>query len=184
MPYPMNDVQEEIHRMLRDFARNEVMPGARERDETGAFPADLLRRLGELDAMGITVPEAYGGLGLDTQTQLLAIEEVAYADAALASIYTAHFLTLEVLVPYASEVQKKQFVPDMAKGTALGAFALTEPGSGSDIAGMATVARHDGTDWVVNGSKTYISNAAEADVIVLFAKTDPAAGFRGISAFI
>jgi len=184
MPYPMSEIQEEMHRVIREFAHNEVMPGAGERDKSGIFPAELLQRLGKLDAMGITVPEAYGGLGLDTQTQLLAIEEVAYADAALASIYTAHFLALEVLVPYASEGQKQRFVPGMANGTALGAFALTEPDSGSDIAAMATVAKRDGADWVVNGSKTFISNAGEADVIVLFAKTDPAAGFKGISAFI
>jgi alkylation response protein AidB-like acyl-CoA dehydrogenase len=184
MPYPLSDIQEEMHRVIREFAHNELMPGASERDKSGKFPAELLRRLGELDAMGITVPEAYGGLGLDTQTQLLAIEEVAYADAALASIYTAHFLALEVLVPYASEAQKRRFLPPMAKGAALGAFALTEPDSGSDIGGMATVAKRDGAEWVISGSKTYISNAAEAAVIVLFAKTDPAAGFKGISTFI
>ena len=133
--------------------------------------------------MGITVPESCGGLGLDTQTQLLAIEEVARADAALASIYTAHLLALEVLVPYTSEEQKRRFIPEMASGKALGAFALTEPGSGSDIGGMDTVARRDGDAWVVSGSKTFISNAADAETTVLFAKTDPAAGFRGISAF-
>jgi acyl-CoA dehydrogenase len=143
-----------------------------------------MRGLGELGAMGITVPESCGGLGLDTQTQLLAIEEVARADAALASIYTAHLLALEVLVPYTSEEQKLRFIPEMASGKALGAFALTEPGSGSDIGGMDTVARRDGDAWVVSGSKTFISNAADAETTVLFAKTDPAAGFRGISAFV
>lgn len=184
MPYPLNDMQKEMHQVIREFAHHEVMPGAAKRDETGEFPADLLRRLGELDAMGVTVPEAYGGLGLDTQTQLLAVEEVAYADAALASIYTAHFLALEVLLPYASEEQKQRFVPAMAKGTSLGAFALTEPDSGSDIAGMSSVAERVGDEWVISGGKTFISNAADADVIVLFAKTAPEAGFRGISAFI
>jgi len=184
MPYPLTDVQVEMQRALREFARHEVMPGASERDRTGEFPTDLLRRLGELDAMGIVVPVEYGGLGLDTQTQLLAVEQVAYADAALASIYTAHFLALEVIVPYASEDQKQRLVPDMAKGTSLGAFALTEPDSGSDIAGMDTVAKRDGDEWLISGSKTFISNAADADVMVLFAKSEPEAGFRGISAFV
>ncbi len=184
MPYPLNDTQRAMRQVIRDFCRNEVMPGAAERDRTGTFPAEIMRGLGELGAMGITVPESWGGLGLDTQTQLLAIEEVARADAALASIYTAHLLALEVLVPYMNEAQKRHFIPEMASGMALGAFALTEPGSGSDIGGMDTVARRDGDAWVVSGSKTFISNAADADTMVLFAKTDPAAGFRGISAFV
>jgi len=184
VPYPLNDTQRAMRQVIRDFCRNEVMPGAAERDRTGTFPAEIMRGLGELGAMGITVPESWGGLGLDTQTQLLAIEEVARADAALASIYTAHLLALEVLVPYMNEAQKRRFIPEMASGTALGAFALTEPGSGSDIGSMDTVARRDGDTWVVSGSKTFISNAADADTTVLFAKTDPAAGFRGISAFV
>lgn len=184
MPHPLNDTQRAMRQVIRDFCRNEVMPGAAERDRTAAYPAEIMRGLGELGAMGITVPESCGGLGLDTQTQLLAIEEVARADAALAFIYTAHLLALEVLVPYTSEEQKLRFIPEMASGKALGAFALTEPGSGSDIGGMDTVARRDGDAWVVSGSKTFISNAADAETTVLFAKTDPAAGFRGISAFV
>ena len=184
MPHPLDDTQRAMRQVIRDFCRNEVMPGAAERDRTAAYPAEIMRGLGELGAMGITVPESCGGLGLDTQTQLLAIEEVARADAALASIYTAHLLALEVLVPYTSEEQKLRFIPEMASGKALGAFALTEPGSGSDIGGMDTVARRDGDAWVVSGSKTFISNAADAETTVLFAKTDPAAGFRGISAFV
>ena len=184
MPHPLDDTQRAMRQVIRDFCRNEVMPGAAERDRTAAYPAEIMRGLGELGAMGITVPESCGGLGLDTQTQLLAIEEVARADAALASIYTAHLLALEVLVPYTSEEQKLRFIPEMASGKALGAFALTEPGSGSDIGGMDTVARRDGDAWVVSGSKTFISNAADAETTVLFARTDPAAGFRGISAFV
>ncbi len=184
MPYPLSEVQQEMQGVVRAFARNEVMPGAAERDRTGEFPADLVRRLGELDAMGICLPERFGGLGLDSQTQLLAIEQVAYADAALASIYTAHFLALEVILGYASEEQKERFLPAMADGTALGAFALTEPDSGSDIGGMATSARRHGEAWSLSGGKTFISNAADAGVIVVFAKTDPGAGFRGISAFV
>ena len=183
MPYPLTDTQHAMRQVVRDFCRDQVMPGAAERDRTGEFPAAILARLGELGVMGITVPEELGGLGLDTQTQLLAIEEVAHADAALASIYTAHLLALEVLVPYASAEQKLRLVPEMARGTGLLAFALTEPGSGSDIGGMASTARRDGDTWLLSGSKTFISNAADADRIVLFAKTDPGAGFRGISAF-
>ncbi|HUZ40857.1 MAG TPA: acyl-CoA dehydrogenase family protein [Acidimicrobiales bacterium] len=184
MPFELTDTQRSIRDVIRDFARREVAPGARDRDESGVFPLELVRRLGALDAMGITVPVEDGGLGLDTMTQLLAIEEIAAADAALASIYTAHLLALEVLTLSATADQRVRYLPALASGSLLAAFALTEPGAGSDIASMTTSARRDGDGWVLRGEKTYISNGAEADLLVVFAKSDPAAGFRGISGFL
>ena len=184
MPFELTDTQRAIRDVVRDFARREVAPGARARDESGDFPHDLVARLGALDAMGITVPSEDGGLGLDTLTQLLAIEEIAAADAALASIYTAHLLALEVLTLGASLEQRRRYLAGLAGGSMLAAFALTEPGAGSDIGSMSTVARRDGGGWRLRGEKTYISNAAEADLLVVFAKSDPTAGFRGISAFL
>ncbi len=184
MPFELSDTQRAIRDVVRDFARREVAPGARERDESGAFPHDLVARLGALDAMGITVAIEDGGLGLDTMTQLLAIEEVAAADAALASIYTAHLLALEVLTLGATPAQRRRYLVDLANGSKLAAFALTEPDAGSDVGSMSSVAHRDGDAWRLRGEKTYISNAAEADVLVVFAKSDPAAGFRGISAFL
>jgi len=172
-----------IREVFAEFARREVVPGAAERDRTGAFPADLVRRIGELDGMGISVAEADGGLGLDTVAQLHAIEQIAYADAALASIYTAHYLGLEVFRLAADGAARTRWLTPLARGELLAGFALTEPEAGSDIASMRTAARRDGDEWVLSGSKTFISNAAEADVLALFASTDPAAGFRGISAF-
>jgi acyl-CoA dehydrogenase len=133
--------------------------------------------------MGIAVPVEYGGLGLDTATQLIAIEEVAYGDAALASIHTAHYLAMEPLLLYASVEQKERLLTPLARGDCIGAFALTEPEAGSDIASMKTIASKEEDGWKINGTKTYISNAAEAGILVLFAKTDPSQGFRGISAF-
>ena len=184
MPFELTETQRAIRDVVRDFARREVAPGARGRDESGVFPRDLVTRLGALDAMGITVPTEDGGLGLDTNTQLLAIEEIAAADAALASIYTAHLLALEVVTLGATPEQRRQYLPGLAGGSLLAAFALTEPGAGSDIGSMTTAARRDGDGWRLSGEKTYISNAAEADVLVVFAKSDPSAGFRGVSAFL
>ncbi len=183
MPFELTETQRAIRDVVRDFARREVAPGARGRDESGAFPHDLVTRLGALDAMGITVPVADGGLGLDTMTQLLAIEEVAATDAALASIYTAHLLALEVVSLGATPEQRRRYLPGLAGGSLLAAFALTEPDAGSDIGSMSTTAGRNGDGWRLTGEKTYISNAAEADLLVAFAKTDPSAGVRGISAF-
>lgn len=175
--------QEAVREVFRTFARREVLPGAAERDRTAGFPAGLVRRIGELDGMGISVPEADGGLGLDTASQLIAIEEVAYADAALASVHTAHYLGLEVFRLHAEGARRDGWLAPLARGEMLAGFALTEPDAGSDIGSMTTRARRDGDSWVLSGAKTFISNAAEADVLALFATTDPDAGFRGISTF-
>ena len=174
----------EFRTTVRAFANREIHPGAAFRDETREYPAELVKRLGEQDLMGISVPEEFGGLGLSTRTQLIAIEEVARTDAALASIYTAHYLGLEPILVGGTEEQKSRWLPRLASGELLAGFALTEPDAGSDIASMRTTARREDDGWHLSGSKTYISNAKEADLVVLFAKTDPSAGFRGITAFV
>ncbi|MBV6756585.1 acyl-CoA dehydrogenase family protein [Rhodococcus opacus] len=174
----------EFRGAVRAFANREIHPGAAFRDETREFPAELVKRLGEQDLMGISVPEEFGGLGMSTKTQLIAIEEVARTDAALASIYTAHYLGLEPILVGGTEEQKRRWLPRLASGELLAGFALTEPDAGSDIASMRTTARREDDGWRLSGSKTYISNAKEADLVVLFAKTDPSAGFRGITAFV
>src|SRR6266540_1853095 len=153
MPYRFSDEQRRLRETLRSFAREEVIPGAAERDRTGTYPAELVARLADLGLMGITIPEEYGGLGLDTPTQLVAIEEVAYGDAALAS------------------------------GERLAGFALTEPEAGSDVASIRTEARRARDRWVLRGSKVFISNAREAGLLMAFEKTDLGAGLDGISAF-
>ncbi|MGA6205887.1 acyl-CoA dehydrogenase family protein [Nocardia testacea] len=173
----------EFRATVRAFANTEILPGAAERDETREFPARLIRRLAEMDLMGISVPEEFGGLGLSTRAQLVAVEEVARADAALASIYTAHYLGLEPILVGGTEEQRRRWLPGLASGVVLAGFALTEPDAGSDIAAMRTVARRADDGWHLSGAKTFISNAREADLLVLFATTDPGAGFRGITAF-
>jgi len=180
----LTEEQEAIRTVFREFARKEVLPSAAERDRSGEFPANLVRRLGELDGMGISVEEGAGGLGLDTQCQLIAIEEVAYADAALCSIYTAHYLGVEVFRLYGSPAQRERWLTPLAQGQLLASFALTEPDAGSDIASMTTRARRDGDDWVISGAKTFISNARESDVLTLFATVDAELGFKGITAFV
>ncbi|QYB02037.1 acyl-CoA dehydrogenase family protein [Rhodococcus sp. USK10] len=174
----------EFRGAVRAFANREIHPGAAFRDDTREFPAELVKRLGEQDLMGISVPEEFGGLGMSTKTQLIAIEEVARTDAALASIYTAHYLGLEPILVGGTEEQKRRWLPRLASGELLAGFALTEPDAGSDIASMRTTARREDDGWHLSGSKTYISNAKEADLVALFAKTDPSAGFRGITAFV
>jgi alkylation response protein AidB-like acyl-CoA dehydrogenase len=187
MSTPVGPSQDELDAMrssIRSFVGHEVMSGAAERDERGVFPAELLRRLASLSAMGITVPEEYGGLGLDSATLLAAVEEIAYGDASLASIYTAHYLGLDPVLLAGTPEQKHRYMEPLARGECLAAFALTEPDAGSDIGSIGTTAIRDGPGWRLRGSKTFISNAAEAGVTIVFAKTDRGAGFRGIGAFV
>ena len=141
----------EFRSTVRAFANAEIHPGAAARDESKEFPAQLVKRLGQQDLMGISVPEEFGGLGLSTRTQLVAIEEVARTDAALASIYTAHYLGLEPILVGGSEEQKHRWLPQLASGELLAGFALTEPDAGSDIASMRTVARREDDGWHLSG---------------------------------
>jgi acyl-CoA dehydrogenase len=175
---------EQFRETLRKFAAKKVMPSAAQRDEEATYPHDLVAGLVEMGLMGITVPEQYGGLGLDMVSQVLAIEEIAYADASLGSVFAGHYLGLECINGFGSQAQKQEYLPRLASGEARAAFALTEPDAGSDIGGMRTVAVRRGERWCLSGGKTFISNAREAKFVIVFAKTDPAAGVRGISAFI
>lgn len=175
--------EEEFRAAIRAFARQRVMPGSAERDRTAGFAADLVAGLFDLGAMGISAPTQSGGLGLSTGVQLAAIEEIAFADASLASVYTAHFLAQEALRVSRPREAAHPSLADLTRGGRLGAFALTEPDAGSDISSMRSRAERSGDGWRLDGAKTFISNAREADVLVVFAKTDPAAGFHGISCF-
>ena len=183
MPYEFTEEQQRLRETLRTFALEELVPGARERDATATYPAHLVARLAELELMGITVPAAYGGLGLDTPTQLVAVEEVAYGDAALASIFTGHYLGMEGLVLFGSEEQKRRLLAPLARGHELTAFALTEPDAGSDVASVRTEAVRNRNGWRLRGSKMFISNAREAGLLIVFARTVPGAGIEGIGAF-
>ncbi|MGC8967705.1 MAG: acyl-CoA dehydrogenase family protein [Thermus sp.] len=159
---------------FREFLKAEVAPGAAERDRTGAFPWDLVRKLAEFGAFGAQVPEAYGGAGLSTRLFARMVEEVAYHDGALALTVASHnsLATGHILLA-GSEAQRQTFLPKLAAGEALGAWGLTEPGSGSDAAALKAKAEKVEGGWVLNGTKQFITQGSVAGVYVVVARTDP-----------
>ncbi len=185
MDLNLTDEQRAVREMARDFAEREVAPLAKELDRTGRFPKELVSRMGELGLMGVAVPEAYGGSGMDHVCYALAMEEVSAACASTGVIMSVNnSLVCDPILRYGTEEQKRQFLTPLASGQKLGCFGLTEPSSGSDAAHMDTTAERDGEDWVIDGAKNWITNGPEADLIVVFCNTDRAAGHRGVTAFI
>jgi len=170
--------------MVRDFAKNEVEPLAREMDATGEFPHDLVRQMGDLGLMGIPVSEKYGGAGMDTVAYASAVMELAKVDASLAITMAAHTsLGTVPIVLTGTEEQKQKWVPLLASGKILGAFGLTEPEAGSDAGSTRTAAVKDGDHYVVNGSKIFITNASEAGVLSFTAQIMEEGIKKGIGAF-
>ncbi|MBU0551917.1 acyl-CoA dehydrogenase family protein [Myxococcota bacterium] len=185
----MNFDLSEEHQILRDavrgLAERHIAPYAAEWDEQEAFPRALFTRLGQEGLMGITIPEAYGGSGMDYLSYAIVVEEIAAVDGSAALTVASHNgLATGHIVHAGSEAQKKQYLPDLAAGRKLGAWGLTEPGSGSDAAGMRTTATRDGEDWRLNGSKTFITQGGVGEVAVVLAVTDASKKQRGITAFI
>lgn len=174
-----------IRELVRDFAKNEVAPGAIDRDENCTFPMELCRKAGELGLMGILVPEEFGGAAMDVTSFAIAIEEVARYDGSLAlSLQANNGLSCGHILSAGSAELKKKYLPDLASGQKLGAWCLTEPGSGSDALAMKTTAVKKGDRWVINGSKNFITHGTYGDVYVILAKTDSAKGTRGVTAFV
>lgn len=169
---------DEDHRMLRDsireFARNVVAPGAMERDIKGEFPRDIIRQLGEMGYQGICVPEEYGGPGLDPLASAIVVEELSYADASVGVINSVqNSLVIDPILKFGTEAQKKKWLQRMASGELLNCFSLSEAGSGSDAGAMKCKAELVGNEWVINGTKLWVTNGSEADVILLFLRTEP-----------
>jgi alkylation response protein AidB-like acyl-CoA dehydrogenase len=185
MHFLLTEEQEMMRRMVRDFAEKEITPYLESMDEGDQFPREVIRRMGEVGLMGIPIPEAYGGAGADFLSYILALEEISKVSATVGVILAVHTSvgTMPIL-KYGTEEQKQTYVPRMARGEYLGAFALTEPQAGSDAARIRTQARRVGDRYVLSGNKVFITNAGEADVYVVFAVTDPDKGTKGISAFI
>jgi alkylation response protein AidB-like acyl-CoA dehydrogenase len=187
MDFNLTEDQLMIQAAARDFAQAEIAPVAARFDLSGEFPADNVRKAGELGFMGVEVPEAYGGAGLDTICYVLMMEEIAYADAAHATIVSVNnTLYNSGILQFGSEAQKQRYLKPVASGQAIGCYGLTEPQSGSDAANMRTraVLAPDGTHYLLNGKKSWITSGPVADYMVVFAVTDPAAKSKGISAFI
>ncbi len=185
---PLTPEQREIQQAARDFARAEIAPYAAAWDRDAYFEPALVQKLGDLGFLGMLVPEAFDGLGLDTLTYLVALEEIAAVDASVAVMVSVHnSLPTQMILRWGSEAQKERYLRPMARGEKLGAFALSEPDAGSDAAALTTQAVRDGDCWVLNGTKAWVSTGTHADVILAMARTDRPAhrrGARGISAFI
>jgi alkylation response protein AidB-like acyl-CoA dehydrogenase len=185
---PLTEQQKEIQQLARDFARSEIAPHSDQWDREGTMDRAILDRLAELGFLGMMVPEQYEGLGLDTVTYLVALEEIAAVDASVAVAMSVHnSLPTQMILRYGSEAQRERYLPAMARGASLGAFALSEPEAGSDAAAMTTQAVRDGDAWVLDGTKAWVTSGNQAGVILAMARTDRPGerrGARGISAFI
>ncbi len=185
MDFQLSEEHLEIQRTVREFCEREVRPNARRWDESGEFPGATVRALGELGVMGMSVPEAYGGAGMDALAAALVIEEVARHDGSLALTVASHnALGTGHLLRFGSEELKRRYLPDLASGRRLAAWALTEPGSGSDSAALRTSAARKGDRWILNGSKTFITQGTVGDVFIVLALTSPEKGKKGITAFL
>ncbi len=184
MDFTFTEDQTAILEAVKEFCDEELAPKAQETDEAGAWPAENVKKLAELDLMGIPVPEEYGGLGMDFLTWSAVGEELSRACTTTGAVYGAHALAVVPIMMFGSDEQKQKHLTPLATGEKVGAFGLTEPGAGSDAAAVATKAEPDGTDYILNGSKIFISNGGEAEIYVIIATTDPSRGARGLTAFI
>src|SRR5689334_10588504 len=185
MKFDLTEDQLAVQRTAREFAQSEVLPKAAEIDREHRHPAELVKRMAELGFLGMAIPEQYGGTGLDHVSYVLAMEEIARACASTAVIMSVNnSLVCDPLYRFGTEAQKQRWLTPLAAGKLLGCFALSEPEAGSDAAAQKTTAIPDGDGWLLSGTKNWITNGPVADVCVLFAMNDRAAGHKGISAFI
>ena len=183
--YPLSDEHKMIRDAARDFAQNEIAPIAAEFDESGEFPSETIRKMGEMGFMGIEIPDEYGGAGMDTLAYVLALEEICKADASHGVIMSVNnSLYCHGIMKFGTEEQKQKFVTPIASGEAVGAYSLTEPQSGSDAGTMTSRATKDGDHYILNGRKSWVTSGPVADYYVVFMMTDPEKKQKGISAFL
>ncbi|WP_136602312.1 acyl-CoA dehydrogenase [Salinigranum halophilum] len=185
MDFALTTEQRQIRDMVAEFVDEEIAPRAAEIDETDEFPWDLVNEMAELGLMGMPFPEEYGGAGLDYHSYAIGLAEISRGSGGLGTVVAAHTsLAGNMLYEFGSEAQKNEYLEPLNLGEDIGAFALSEAGAGSDVPAMETVARKEGDEYVVDGSKLWISNGSVADTVTVFAKTDEEAGNRGISSFV
>jgi butyryl-CoA dehydrogenase len=185
MAYQLTEEQRMIQAMVREFAREELIPSAAKRDVTGEFPADNIRKMGELGLMGMTVPPEYNGAGADTVSYSVALQEIGYACASTAVIMSVHnSVACGPVYLFGSEYLKETYLKPLASGEKIGSFALTEPGAGSDPAGQKTKAVKDGHSYIINGTKVFITTGKNSDLTVVTSYTDRTKKHHGISAFV
>jgi len=185
MDFELTDEQELVRRTAREFAEGEIAPVIARYDAAEEFPAEIIRKLGALGFMGALFPPGYGGAGLDYVSYVLVVEELSRVDGSVGITMWAHnSLCANHIYLFGTEAQRQKYLPPLARGEVLGAWGLTEPGSGSDAAGMRAIAVEEADAYVLTGSKAFITNGSVGGTAVVMARTDPAAGARGISAFI
>ena len=185
MNFEFTEDQIQIRDMAREFAQNEIAPTAAQYDEKAEFPWPIIKKMAELNFLGMMIPEQYGGMDFDATTVTLVIEEISKADAACGVILAVqNSLGVSALVKHGSEELKKKYLPQLASGEKLCAFGLTEAGAGSDFSAMTTVAEDKGDHWLLNSRKTFITNGSTAEIFTIIAMTDKNKGARGMSAFV
>ncbi len=183
--FDLGEAADMLRGSVETFAADEIAPRAAEIDRSNDFPADLWRKMGDLGVLGITVEDEYGGAGMGYLEHCVAMEEISRASASVGLSYGAHSnLCVNQIRKNGSEAQKRRYLPGLVSGAQVGALAMSEPGAGSDVVSMRLRADRRGDRYVLNGTKMWITNGPEADVLVVYAKTDPAAGPRGITAFL
>ncbi len=183
--FDLSESTQQIRDLARDFARSEIAPGAAERDRTKQYPAELVQQLGEMGFMGMFIPEEYGGFGMSTLDYVVALEEICYADASVGVVMSVNnSLASSPIIAFGTEQQKQKYLPLLATAEKLGCYALTEPDAGSDAGAQKTRFVRDGDDYVLNGTKMWITNGPQADICVTYANIDPELRHRGVSAFI
>jgi alkylation response protein AidB-like acyl-CoA dehydrogenase len=180
------DEQRAITEMVRQFVDNEVLPIAEEYDHEDKFPDQVVEQMKELGLFGVTIPEEYGGMGLDLTTYAMIVEELSRGWISVSGIVNTHFIGSYLLMKFGTDEQKQKFLPQMATGELRAAFSLSEPGLGSDVQAISTRAKKDGQDWVINGQKMWVTNGLRSGIVFLLAKSDPEADppHRGMTCFI
>src|SRR6201991_3062283 len=183
--FDLGETADAIRETVRDFSANEIAPRADEIDKSNQFPRDLWPKLGALGLHGITVEEEYGGSGLGYLAHMIAMEEISRASASVGLSYGAHSnLCVNQIKRNGSEAQKKKYLPKLISGEHVGALAMSEAGAGSDVIGMKLKAEERGGVYLLNGTKMWITNGPDADTLVVYAKTEPELGARGVTAFL